>query len=35
MKRKPAGKGDKKRFSRGVRKTHKRNLSIPRGGYRL
>lgn len=35
MKRKPAGRGDRRRFSKSARKVHKRNLTIPRGGYRL
>lgn len=36
MKRKPANsKGHKKSFSRSASKTHKRNLYVPRGGYRL
>lgn len=33
--RRPAGKGDRKRFSRSASKTHKRNMQSPRGGFRM
>lgn len=36
MKRRSAnGKGDKKAFSKSASKTDKKNVLIPRGGYRL
>lgn len=35
MKRKRMGKGNKRNFSKGANRTNKKNLVIPRGGYRL
>lgn len=36
MKRRKMPKGkDKRKFSKQASKTHKRNVNIPRGGYRL
>lgn len=35
MKRKRAGKGDKRKFSKGAMKEHKKNSFAPRGGFRL
>lgn len=35
MKRKKASKGDKGRFRAEASQTHKRNVRVPRGGWRL
>lgn len=35
MKRRKAGKSDKRAFSSSAGKTHSKNLYTPRGGYRL
>lgn len=37
MKRRPAGRGDGRRFTASAIKTHKKNVPafVPRGGFRL